>query len=87
MTACTRYVILDSETTGLNVKIDRIVDLGCVEVMEDSITGNFFHSYINPGCLNTPEALKIHGLKDSFLKKQPRFKVIADKFLLLYMVR
>lgn len=84
MTSKVRYVILDSETTGLNVLSDRIVELGCVEVMEGSVTGNYFHSYINPDYSNTPEAFKIHGLKDSFLRKQPRFKEVADRFLLLY---
>ncbi|PHN16238.1 DNA polymerase III subunit epsilon [Candidatus Tremblaya phenacola] len=87
MNTNTRYVILDSETTGLNVMSDRIVELGCVEVMEDVVTGNYFQSYVNPDYLNTPGALKIHGLKDSFLKKQTRFKEVADRFLLLYMDR
>lgn len=87
MTTNTRYVILDSETTGLNVNLDRIVELGCVEVMDATVTGSYFQSYVNPDYQNTPGAFKIHGLKDSFLKKQPRFKEVVDRFLLLYMDR
>lgn len=81
-----REVVLDTETTGLNnngrvCDGHRVVEIGCVELVDRKITGREFHVYLNP-CRNVdPKAVKIHGLTNDFLKDKPLFKDVADEFL------
>jgi DNA polymerase-3 subunit epsilon len=76
-----RYVVLDTETTGLGLSSDKMVEIGCVEIKNNILTGNYLHSYINPNQPNSPEAFAIHGLSDDFLKYQPAFSEIVGALL------
>ena len=77
-----REIILDTETTGLDVNNgDRIVEIGMVELENHVQTGACFHHYLNPEKESELQALKIHGLTSEFLKDKPRFIDIADKFI------
>ena len=74
-----RQIILDTETTGLNPKTgDRIIEVGCIELMNRRPTGNSFHQYINPGRESDPGALAVHGLTTEFLSDKPTFDAIVD---------
>ncbi len=76
-----RQVVLDTETTGLDANGgDRIVEIGCVEVIDRQVTGNHFHVYINPERHMSEDAVKIHGLTDGFLSDKPAFSGIAAGF-------
>ena len=77
-----KEVILDTETTGLNVKDGhRIVEIGCIELDNYIPTKNQFHYYMNPERKVSEEAFKVHGYSDEFLSNQIKFSDIADKFL------
>ena len=77
-----REIILDTETTGLDRKVDRIVEIGCVEMIERMPTGRTFHHYVSPqGRPVHREAFKVHGLGDIFLSSKPTFRRLADRFL------
>jgi DNA polymerase III subunit epsilon len=77
-----REVIFDTETTGLDpLKGDRLVELGCVEVIDYVPTGKNFHAYLNPERAVHKDAERIHGLSDKFLKDKPLFKDVVDDFL------
>ena len=77
-----REVVLDTETTGLNPDDgDRIVEIGCVELLNHLPTGEEFHTYINPGMTMPESALKIHGLSDEFLRDKPGISDVLDAFL------
>lgn len=77
-----REISLDTETTGLNPKSGhRIVEIGCVEMINHVSTGETFHVYINPQRDMPDEAFKVHGLSEAFLKDQPLFSKVADDFL------
>lgn len=74
-----RQIILDTETTGLNPKSgDRIIEIGCVEMVNRRLTGNNFHYYINPERDSDPGALAVHGLTTEFLSDKPKFSDIVD---------
>ncbi len=74
-----RQIILDTETTGLNPRTgDRIIEVGCIELMNRRPTGNSYHQYVNPGRDSDPGALAVHGLTTDFLKDKPKFEAIAD---------
>ncbi|MFP3567604.1 DNA polymerase III subunit epsilon [Paraburkholderia sp. SIMBA_030] len=76
-----RQLILDTETTGLNPRTgDRILELGCVELLNRRLTGNSLHFYINPERDSDPGALAVHGLTTEFLSDKPKFAEIADQF-------
>jgi DNA polymerase-3 subunit epsilon len=76
-----RQIILDTETTGLNPKSgDRIIEIGCVEMLNRRLTGNNFHYYINPERDSDPGALAVHGLTTEFLSDKPKFADIAAEF-------
>src|SRR6201996_8278980 len=76
-----RQLILDTETTGLNARTgDRILELGCVELVNRRLTGNNLHFYINPERESDPGALAVHGLTPEFLSDKPKFAEIADQF-------
>jgi len=77
-----REIVFDTETTGLDPKSgDRLVEIGCVEVVNRFPTGRNFHAYINPGRSVPKEAFDVHGLSDEFLADKPRFDDIADAFV------
>lgn len=78
----TRQVFFDTETTGLDAdKGDRIVEIGCVEMIDRRLSGRTLHLYLNPGRSSHPEALKVHGLTDAFLADKPPFAEVADQLL------
>lgn len=77
-----REVVLDTETTGLYPKNgDRIVEIGCVEVINKVRTGKVFHTYVNPQRDMPHEAFKVHGISYEFLQDKPLFRQIAEEFL------
>src|SRR5579863_3579103 len=73
-----RQIVLDTETTGLNARTgDRIIEIGCVELVNRRLTGNNLHFYVNPGRDSDPGALAVHGLTTEFLSDKPKFADIA----------
>ena len=77
-----REIIFDTETTGLNPNSgDRLVEIGCIEIIDYVKTGRTFHAYINPERDMPEEAFKVHKLSSEFLSTKPVFKDIADDFL------
>jgi DNA polymerase-3 subunit epsilon len=76
-----RQIVLDTETTGLNPRAgDRVIEIGCVELINRQLTGNNFHYYINPERDSEEGALAVHGLTTEFLSDKPKFAEIADEF-------
>jgi DNA polymerase-3 subunit epsilon len=76
-----RQIVLDTETTGLNPRAgDRVIEIGCVELLNRRLTGNNFHYYINPERDSEEGALAVHGLTTEFLSDKPKFAEIADEF-------
>jgi DNA polymerase-3 subunit epsilon len=74
-----RQIVLDTETTGLNPRTgDRVIEVGCVELVNRMLTGNNFHVYINPERDSEEGALAVHGLTTEFLSDKPRFHEIAE---------
>ncbi len=76
-----RQLILDTETTGLNFDNDRIIEIGIVELIDNVLTQNYFHEYINPEINISLSAQKVHGISNDFLIGKPTFNKIAKKFL------
>ena len=77
-----RQVFLDTETTGLSPdQGDRIIEIGCVEMVNRKLTGNNKHFYVNPGRDSHEEALKVHGITTEFLRDKPKFEAVADELL------
>src|SRR6267143_7279899 len=77
-----RQIVLDTETTGLNPKLgDRVIELGCVEILSRRISERHFHVYLNPQREVEEGALKVHGLTREFLADKPRFADVARAFL------
>ncbi|UDG83171.1 DNA polymerase III subunit epsilon [Candidatus Vallotia lariciata] len=77
-----RFLVLDTETTGLNAKSgDRIIEIGCVEIVNRQLTGNNLHFYINPERDSNPGALAVHGLTTEFLSDKPKFVDISNVLL------
>ncbi|MDR3326024.1 MAG: DNA polymerase III subunit epsilon [Rhodospirillaceae bacterium] len=77
-----REVVLDTETTGLDVETGhRLVEIGCVELVNHLATGKVYHTYINPNRDIPEEAIKIHGLSEEFLREHPTFAELSDDFL------
>ncbi|MGB7192893.1 MAG: DNA polymerase III subunit epsilon [Collimonas pratensis] len=75
-----RQIILDTETTGLNPRTgDRIIEIGCVELLNRRLTGNNFHRYINPERDSEEGALAVHGLTTAFLSDKPKFAEIFEE--------
>jgi DNA polymerase-3 subunit epsilon len=77
-----REIVLDTETTGLDpAEGHKVIEIGCVELINKVKTGSVFHCYINP-CRNVPkEAYQIHGISEEFLKDKKIFREIADEFV------
>jgi DNA polymerase-3 subunit epsilon len=77
-----REIVLDTETTGLDpAQGHRLVELGCVELLNRIPTGASFHAYINPDREMPAEAFAVHGLSAEFLRDKPRFAEVVDEFL------
>ena len=77
-----RQVVLDTETTGLEPSGGhRIIEIGCVEVIDRRLTGNTYHQYINPDREIDDGAMEVHGITNEFLVDKPRFNQIAGEFL------
>jgi DNA polymerase-3 subunit epsilon len=77
-----RQIFLDTETTGLNPQTgDRVIEIGCVEMLNRRLTGNNKHFYLNPERANSEEAVRIHGLTDDFLADKPLFASVVDELL------
>ena len=80
-----RQIVLDTETTGFYAnhadKPDRMVEIGCVELINRKLTGNNLHFYLNPGRDSDEGALRVHGLTTEFLSDKPEFKVIAQELV------
>jgi DNA polymerase-3 subunit epsilon len=77
-----REIVLDTETTGTeHAKGDRIVEIGCVELLNHIPTGKSYHVYINPDCPVQDGAFRVHGLSNEFLADKPVFAAIADEFV------
>ena len=76
-----REIVLDTETTGLNpLGGDRVVEIGCIELVNHIPTGRHFHRYINPERGMPEEAFRVHGLSDEFLRDKPKYAEIAAEF-------
>ena len=77
-----RQIVLDTETTGIDPKEGhRIIEIGCVEVVNRRLTGNHFHVYINPGRHIEQEAIEVHGITNEFLADKPTFSQVAQEFV------
>lgn len=77
-----RYVVLDTETTGLEpAEGHRIIEIGCIEIMNRKITQNHYHKYLNPGRDIDEGALAVHGITQDFLKDKPSFPEIAGELI------
>jgi len=77
-----RQIVLDTETTGLSAENgDRIIEIGCVEMVDRKLTGKNLHFYLNPGRDSHEDALKVHGISNEFLKDKPQFSAIADELM------
>lgn len=77
-----RQIVLDTETTGLSAEGgDRIIEIGCVELVARKLTGNNRHFYLNPERDSHEDALKVHGISNEFLRDKPRFGAVADELM------
>jgi DNA polymerase-3 subunit epsilon len=77
-----RQIFLDTETTGLYAEQgDRLIEIGCVELVNRKLTGNNLHLYVNPGRDSHEEALRVHGITSEFLRDKPKFAEVVDEFL------
>ncbi|MDP2560636.1 DNA polymerase III subunit epsilon [Psychrobium sp. 1_MG-2023] len=82
-----RQVVLDTETTGMNqaggpiYQGHKIIEIGCVEVINRRLTGRHYHVYVNPGRAVDEEAFQVHGISDEFLRDKPTFAQVASEFV------
>jgi DNA polymerase III subunit epsilon len=77
-----RQIFLDTETTGLSPDAgDRVIEIGCVEMLNRRLSGRDLHFYLNPERASSEDAVRIHGLTDEFLADKPLFASIADELL------
>jgi DNA polymerase III subunit epsilon len=77
-----RQIFLDTETTGLSAEGgDRLIEIGCLEMVNRRLTGNHLHLYVNPERSSSEDALKVHGITDAFLADKPLFAQVADELL------
>ena len=76
-----RQIVLDTETTGINPKEGhRIIEIGCVELLNRRLTRNHFHIYLNPDREIDAGAIEVHGITNEFLRDKPRFRDVVDDF-------
>lgn len=77
-----RQIVLDTETTGLEPEQDhRIIEIGCVEMVDRRLTGNNFHVYLQPDRVIDAGAIEVHGITNEFLEDKPRFPDIVEDFV------
>ena len=77
-----RQIVLDTETTGLSAESgDRIIEIGCVELLNRKLTGTNLHFYVNPERDSHEDALRVHGLTTEFLRDKPKFAEVAEEIL------
>ncbi len=77
-----RQIILDTETTGLEIQQDhRIIEIGCVEMVDRRLTGNNFHQYLQPDRQIDAGAISVHGITNEFLEDKPRFADIVEDLI------
>ncbi|KAF1047280.1 MAG: DNA polymerase III subunit epsilon [Xylophilus sp.] len=77
-----RQIVLDTETTGLSAENgDRVIEIGCVELLARKLTGNNKHFYLNPDRDSHEDALKVHGISNEFLRDKPRFHEVAEELI------
>ena len=77
-----KQVILDTETTGLDIQSgNRVIEIGCVEIIDRKFTGREFHTFLNPERAVEPGAFKVHGRSNDFLSDKPIFKDVYKDFL------
>ena len=77
-----RQIVLDTETTGLNARMgDRVIEIGCIELLSRNVTDRQFHSYLNPEREIDEGAAKVHGLTLEFLSDKPKFPDVAGEFI------
>jgi len=77
-----RQVVLDTETTGLDPKSGhKVIEIGCVELVNRKLTGRHYHQYINPMREVDQGAMEVHGITNEFLTDKPLFKTIVDDFM------
>jgi inhibitor of KinA sporulation pathway (predicted exonuclease) len=77
-----RIVVLDTETTGLETALGhRIIEIGCVEIINRRLTGNHYHQYINPEREIDAGAMEVHGITNEFVANKPVFSSIAEEFM------
>ncbi len=80
-----REIIFDTETTGLDSREDRIIEIGGIELDNSFPTGRTIHIYINPGDRKVhPDALAVHGITDEFLADKPRFEAVAEEIITFF---
>ena len=78
----TRQVVLDTETTGIDFKSGhRVIEIGCIEIINRKFTGVEYQTYLNPDREIDEAAIQVHGLTLNFLKDKPRFIDVAEEFL------
>lgn len=77
-----RQIVLDTETTGIDPgQGHRLIEVGCLELVNRRLTGRVFHRYVNPGREVEAEAMAVHGITNEFLADKPPFEAIADELL------
>lgn len=77
-----RQIVLDTETTGLNARMgDRVIEIGCIELLSRNVTDQHFHCYLNPEREIDEGAARVHGLTLKFLADKPTFPAIAKEFV------
>ena len=77
-----RQIVLDTETTGINARLgDRVIEIGCVELLSRNVTDRHFHTYVDPQREVDEGASKIHGLTREFLSDKPKFGDVAKEFV------
>jgi len=77
-----RQIVLDTETTGLEPSEGhRIIEIGCLEIVNRRVTGERLHEYLQPGREIDPRAIEVHGISNEFLLGKPRFAEVVDRFL------
>ncbi len=82
MSEVIRQIVLDTETTGLEPRLGhRIIEIGCIELIERRLTGKNFHIYLQPDRVIDDGAIQVHGITNEFLADKPRFADVVDEFL------
>lgn len=77
-----RQIVLDTETTGLEPsRGHRIIEIGCVELVDRKLTGKTYHQYVNPDREIDDAAIEVHGITNEFLQDKPRFEAIAEELV------